>query len=220
MAVLNQSPQDTACRLIALLDSAANTPYIGEPVSQLEHSLQCAHLAATAKPESDEETIVAALFHDVGQFIPQEDLNLILGEHQSQVVDMIVDSGDSSELKESKNDSVGRMSHESLGAKYLSALGFPEKVTRLVEAHVPAKRYLCAFDEEYYDKLSEASKESLRFQGGPMSNTEKVQFESSPWCSDMCRLRKWDDAAKVVGLTVPRLDTYQRAIERVLEASG
>ncbi len=50
----------------------------------------------------------------------------------------------------------------------------------------------------------------------PDASEEKEVFESSPWCEDMCKLRKWDDSAKVVDMDVPRLDAWQIVIERVL----
>lgn len=45
-----------------------------------------------------------------------------------------------SENKDTEN--VGRMGHETIGAEYLRSLGFSDKVCRLVESHVPAKRYI------------------------------------------------------------------------------
>lgn len=39
-------------------------------------------------------------------------------------------------------ENVGRMGHETIGAEYLRSLGFSEKICRLVESHVPAKRYI------------------------------------------------------------------------------
>ena len=217
-----KSPNQKTTHLLSILSAAANTPYIGEPVSQLEHSLQCAYLAAVSSPASDDETIVASLLHDVGQFIPPENLDAILGQNYGQIIDMIdlehksINPGPSTASKSSK--SVGRISHETLGAKYLTILGFPVKVTRLVEAQVTAKRYLCAVDPEYHGKLSDASKKSLEFQGGPMTGKERDDFESNPWCEDMCRLRRWDDEAKVTGLDVPGLESYREMVEKVLES--
>lgn len=51
-------------QLLNILEHAADQGYIGEPVSQLEHALQCAHLATTSG--ADDETVLAALFHDIG----------------------------------------------------------------------------------------------------------------------------------------------------------
>lgn len=114
------------------------------------------------------------------------------------------------------SDSVGRISHEILGAQYLLALGFPAKVAELVEAHVPAKRYLCAVEPGYHDTLSDASKESLRFQGGSMSSEEVQNWQRGRWAAEKANLRRWDDGAKVVGLEVPGLETYRSILEEVL----
>jgi len=109
--------------------------------------------------------------------------------------------------------SVGRMSHEILGAKYLLILGFPQKVADLVEAHVPAKRYLCATEPQYHEGLSEASKQSLKFQGGAMGAAEVEEWETGPLSQEKAKLRRWDDAAKVVGLEVPGVETYRGLIK-------
>jgi predicted HD phosphohydrolase len=203
----------TSAHIISLLNASATTPYIGEPVSQLEHSLQCAHLATTSDPPSSDERVVAALLHDIGQFVPEAELNAVLGKAVT-VKDMTPEY----ESGRSKS-SVGRVGHEELGARYLEALGFSEAVTKLVRAHVAAKRYLCAVDTNYHDALSDASKKSLEFQGGPMSKEEMELFAKDVHCSDMCRLRRWDDAAKFLNLEVPRPEVYQPIVEKVLEMS-
>ena len=59
---------------------------------------------------------------------------------------------------------VGRGSHDVFGEKYSRELGFNDKICQLVGAHVMAKRYITAVDKEYYDKLTEISKNSLRHQ--------------------------------------------------------
>lgn len=48
-----------------------------------------------------------------------------------------------------------------------------------------------------------------------MTGDEKDLFEKEAWCDDMCRLRKWDDGAKVLGLDVPGVDTYLAMMERI-----
>ncbi len=202
----------SASYVLSILATADHTPYIGEPISQLQHSLQCASLAATAQePPADEVTQVAALLHDIGQFAPAADVAaLLLGESESRGGVRNMGSAPST-------SSVGRVGHEALGAALLSALGFPDKVARLVGAHVAAKRYLCAVDPGYHARLSEASQQSLTFQGGPMEGAERDAFAASEWCGDMCRLRKWDDEAKVEGLEVRGLESWREVVERVLE---
>jgi 2-amino-1-hydroxyethylphosphonate dioxygenase (glycine-forming) len=81
-------------------------------------------------------------------------------------------------------------------------------------------RYLTAVDASYYDGLSEASKQNLRFQGGPFQGEELAAFETDPLKDEMVKLRKWDDQAKIVGIEheTPRTATYMNMIQRHLEA--
>ncbi|KAJ2598382.1 hypothetical protein GGF39_002671 [Coemansia sp. RSA 1721] len=130
---------------------------------------------------------------------------------------MLVDSSDLKDGEEDPEDdssakkrvSVGVMGHEKLGASYLKRLGFSQKICDLVESHVVAKRYLTAVDPDYYAALSDASKQSLKFQGGPFSDEAVQAFESDPLFQQKVQLRKWDDASKVVGLETPGLDAYR-----------
>ena len=79
---------------------------------------------------------------------------------------------------------------------------------------------MTAVDSSYYDGLSEASKQSLRFQGGPFKGDELEKFESDPLKDEMVKLRKWDDQAKIVGIEreTPRAGRYREMILRHLEA--
>ena len=71
---------------------------------------------------------------------------------------------------------LGVLDHEKIAAKHLLMWGFSEKVATLVSNHVEAKRYLSAQNPNYYQKLSEASRGTLEFQGGPMSKEEMLEF--------------------------------------------
>ncbi len=71
-------------------------------------------------------------------------------------------------------DGYGTIDHEAIAQNYLIKRGFSEKICQLVKNHVEAKRYLCWKDKSYHSKLSDASKETLIRQGGPMSNDEGV----------------------------------------------
>jgi 2-amino-1-hydroxyethylphosphonate dioxygenase (glycine-forming) len=203
MTLSQTSPSATADHLLSMYEKLGNGDYIGEHISQLEHSLQAAHLAATSG--SDNETILAALFHDIGQFLPANEVRALARSVQD--MRMSVDGA----------DSVGRVGHETIGAEYLARWGFSRKIQTLVGAHVAAKRYLVAVDPSYADELSDASKASLKFQGGPMNEEERKEFEADGWYKDKCALRKWDDGAKVVGLEVAPLETYRGMIEKHLE---
>lgn len=55
----------------------------------------------------------------------------------------------------------------------------------------------------------------MRLQGGPLAGDEVGKFERRPFFADAVRLRKWDDAAKVVGLDTPGLDHFSSYVQRV-----
>lgn len=149
--------------------------YIGEPVSQLEHMLQAATLAS--QYIDDDEVILAAFFHDIG--------HLIVSDHEKE-----------------KMGEFGVASHENIGADFLLKNGFSERIAKLVKSHVAAKRYLTLKYPEYHKKLSDASKATLSFQGGPMNEEEALIFESDPDKKLMILFREWDDEAKSLNMDV------------------
>jgi phosphonate degradation associated HDIG domain protein len=162
--------------------------FYDESVTQLEHALQCANQARIHDAKGTQVT--SALLHDLGHFL--------LDEH----------SADKAFLADDLN-------HEAVGADFLEPF-FPDAVTTPVRLHVPAKRYLCTTDSKYYDGLSEASKRSLRVQGGVMSDDERMAFERIPHFEDALNLRRWDDLSKVRNLDIPDLETYREVVESCL----
>ena len=106
--------------------------------------------------------------------------------------------------------------HEELGADYLSEF-YNEEVTRPIRAHVDSKRYLSAVEEEYYDLLSEASKISLRAQGGPFTKVEAEDFISKPYMKEAVELRRLDDEAKILNKKTPNLSHFKHYLEKSLK---
>ncbi|MGW4244461.1 HD domain-containing protein [Nocardia sp. NPDC004722] len=90
-----------------------------------------------------------------------------------------------------------------------------DRVARLVELHVVAKRYLAATDSAHVAALSPSSQRTLIAQGGPMTPEEVAAFEADPDFDAAIALRRADDAGKVIGLTVHPLATWRPIIERV-----
>ena len=162
--------------------------FYDEVVTQLEHALQCAALAQ--QNNASPTLITGALLHDLGHFI--------LDEHNADKAFLARD-----------------LNHEEIGAQYMEPF-FPEAVTTPIRLHVPAKRYLCATDASYHDGLSEASKRSLKVQGGAMSDEEQEAFEQIPHFQDALTLRRWDDLAKVKGLETAALETYRNIVQQCL----
>ncbi|MCK9402787.1 MAG: HD domain-containing protein [Chitinophagaceae bacterium] len=181
----------TVDEILSLYERFGGNDYIGEPVSQIEHMCQCAQLAE--KEGYDTEVILAAFFHDIGH----------LCEHIMSVAHM---------------DVYGVFDHEKLGADYLRDKGFSEKIARLVASHVAAKRYLTYRFPEYYNRLSPASKETLVFQGGMMTEAEAIAFEADPLSPLYITLRNWDDHAKKEHIPLPSLNYYRQMMEQHLLA--
>ena len=142
---VESNARKTVQELFAFIAAQGQGDYLGEQVSQLQHTLQAATLAE--KAHADDETVIGALLHDVGRFIPDA----------AKMPPMIAPDG----------RYVGKASHEVLGERYLRQLGFSEMICQLVGAHVMAKRYLTAVDGAYYDGLSRSSKQTLEFQVSP-----------------------------------------------------
>lgn len=177
------TPQEATARvesLLALLGRAKSSDYIGEGVSQLDHALQAASRARAAGAPASE--ILAALLHDVGHLCAAPGAPTMAG--------------------------LGVLRHEEVGADHLAGLGFDAGVVDLVRGHVAAKRYLVGAEPDYAARLSEASRTTLRHQGGPMSASERHGFEGLPQFKALLRVRSWDEAAKQPGLRVDGLSTY------------
>ena len=107
--------------------------------------------------------------------------------------------------------------HEDVGAAWL-ARHFGPEVTEPIALHVAAKRYLCAVDDGYRNRLSPASIITLGLQGGPMDAAEVAAFESRPFHREAVRLRHWDDQGKLGGFSAPGFDTYRPRRARLLRS--
>lgn len=160
-------------RVFGLYERFGASDYIGEPVSQIEHMSQAAQLAIAEG--FDDEVVLAAFFHDIGHLCAVGAENM---------------------------GGYGVVSHERLGADYLREAGFSERLARLVEYHVQAKRYLMLREPGYYERLSEASRRTLEYQGGVMTEAEADAFEQDPLCAVSLRMRQWDELAKEIAVPV------------------
>jgi len=167
--------QQVVAEVFGLYERFGDSDYIGEPVSQIEHMSQAAELAMAEG--FDDEVVLAAFFHDIGHICAEDAENM---------------------------GGFGVVSHERLGADYLRRAGFSERLARLVEYHVQAKRYLTLREPGYFDRLSEASRRTLDYQGGVMTDAEADAFEQDPLCAVSLRMRQWDEQAKE--MCVPLID--------------
>ena len=95
-----------------------------------------------------------------------------------------------------------------------------ERVARLVELHVVAKRYLVATDAVHAERLSASSRRTLVAQGGALSEDQIRAFRGDPEFAAAVALRRADDAGKVVGLEVAPLESWRPVVERVVERAA
>jgi phosphonate degradation associated HDIG domain protein len=176
--------------IFELYEKHGSSDYIGEPVSQIEHMSQAAYLAI--REGADDEVVLAAFFHDIGHIC-------------------VADSNAGNSM-----DGYGVKSHEKIGADFLRERGFPERVVRLTESHVHAKRYLTFKYPYYYQALSEASKRTLEFQGGKMTAAEADAFEKDPLFELIILMRKWDEMAKEINVPLIDINDLKRRAVGVL----
>ena len=162
-----------------LFASGGAQQYSGEPVTQLEHALQCALLAESGN--AGDELVTAALLHDLGHLLHDLGATPTL-----QGVDDV---------------------HQYRALPFLRGL-FGDAVIEPIKLHVDAKRYLCAVRPGYFAALSDDSKRSLALQGGIFSARQAEAFIAQDGAVQAVRLREWDDQAKTAGLATPPLAHY------------
>ncbi len=172
-----------------ILDAFAKCGHLdyGENISMKEHMLQTAFLAD--ENDEDNNVVVAALLHDFGHLICNMPNNTF-------------DEG---------SDNY----HEELGANALQDW-FEDDIVDAVRLHVDAKRYLCAANPKYKDKLSKASITTMAIQGGPMNQREMLAFRRKKGHRIAIRIRTYDDLGKMPEMQRPGLEHYIPKIRECL----
>ena len=173
--------------ILELFARQGATEYLGEAVTMSQHMEQTA--ACAVADDAADELVIAALLHDIGHFI---------GEHPIDALEKGIDNN-----------------HEDVGANYLQT-HFPATISEPVRLHVAAKRYLCATDPGYLDRLSAASVNSLNVQGGPMNAAEIKIFEANLHHRAAVKLRLYDDDGKVAGLSINPVTSYRETLESLV----
>ena len=160
--------------------------YIGEKITISDHMIQSAMLAEKAK--SNDDIVCSCLLHDYGHFIIEEPEKMV------------------------KNKKDGE--HENVGYEYLKKF-FKREVVEPIKYHVLAKRYLVR-NKKYFNFLSEASKISLKLQGGPLNNKESKEFEKKNYFKNSILVRKFDEAAKKSGVKMKSIDDFKSLLNSKL----
>ena len=173
----------------SIFEKRGGEEYLGEPVTMGQHMLQGATMAEQSR-ETD-EIIIGTLLHDIGHF--------------------------TSEFGTFSMEDTEDRYHEDAGAAVLEEF-FPKVITDCCRHHVAAKRYLCATDPEYFQKLSTASIHSLNLQGGPMSEAELKDFEKNPNLKKILKVRLYDDAGKIPDMITPSFWHFAPLVQKMVDS--
>lgn len=175
-----------------LFSRHGSAQYSGEPLTQLQHALQTAHLAEQS--DASDELVTACLLHDLGHLLNVQ--------------------GDTPTLRGIDD------THQYYAMPFLRGL-LPDAVLDAIRLHVDAKRWLCAANDSYYARLSDDSKRSLVLQGGVFSDGDAATFLHRPGARDAVLLRQWDDLAKQPDWRTPSLAHFlERAARCALPPPG
>ena len=162
------------------------TLYIGEKITISEHMIQSAMIAENTK--SSTSLICSCLLHDYGHFLLENPDELV------------------------KKNEDGK--HEDIGYEYLKKF-FKKDVVEPIKYHVKAKRYL-ARKKKYFNSLSDASKISLKLQGGVLKNDESKEFKKNSFFKNSIKLRMFDESAKRTDIKIKSIFEYKKLMNLYL----
>lgn len=129
-------PESIANEIIDLYIVYGSSDYIGENITQISHAIQSAKIA---EKYLGTDGYIGAFLHDIGHLIGLRDGNVTM-------------------------DNYGTFDHEIIGATYLRKHNFPDRIVKMVLNHVEAKKELLVINDSYLNALSEASRQTLKFQ--------------------------------------------------------
>lgn len=188
-SVTNLNAKNIVDFIGSIFEKRGDEEYLGEPVTMGQHMLQGATMAE--KSREPDEIIIGTLLHDIGHF--------------------------TSEFGTFSMEDTEDRYHEDAGAAVLEQF-FPKVITDCCRHHVAAKRYLCATDPEYFQKLSTASIHSLNLQGGPMSEAELKDFEKNPNLKKILKVRLYDDAGKIPDMITPSFWHFAPLVQKMVDS--
>lgn len=192
-------------------DHGGDRYMINEEIIQRSHVLQTAYIASTLG--APEEIVIGLLVHDIGQIICPESLGNVEKLHEK---------------------------HDEYGAEWLKDKGFPEKVVNLVRYHTLAKVIFCEEIPQYYEHLSQASKDSYFIQKEKYNSSQEYRslvaaFKKDPCESEYKAARLCDEMAKIANFNAydddsredrslyfhpPGFEYYRAMFQRVLQGSA
>ena len=181
-----------ANNIIDLYEKYGARDYIGEKMTQNTHMIRAAMLAE--KDSKNITFILGAFLHDIG--------HLLEFEYKEKCENM---------------EKFGVKNHDILGAEFLEANNIGEEISQFARYHVLTKRYLVTKNPDYYNNLSDASKNTLIYQGGKLTQEECENFEKNKDIENHILLRKYDDQSKNVNFELNDLEYYKKMLIKYFE---
>ena len=180
-------------KILDLYKKYGKKDYIGEELTQIEHMIQSSMLAIdnikSVPNKFKNDFVIACFLHDIGHLLAFDSDNY------------------------DKMGNYGITKHEKLGADFLRSLGIKYPIPELVENHVKAKRYLVGKNPIYINELSDASKKTLLYQGGPMTKEEILIFEKDELFDLSLKIRDYDDKAKIKDKKILGLQFFEKLLD-------
>jgi predicted HD phosphohydrolase len=171
--------------IFKLYNDYGSVEYMGQGITHLEHALQTAYFARAQG--YDNVVVTAALLHGIGHLIGLKYDFEIMGNF-------------------------GIKNYEKIGADWLRQVEMSETTCLLIEKHTQARRFIVTTSPDYYDNLSETSKEILKLKGDLMAEKEIEEFRSNELKQALIVLSIWDEKSKMKNKSVPSLENYRKTI--------
>lgn len=156
-------------------------------ITQNEHALQIATIAMNNTDNYNKHLIIAALLHDINHLMP----------------------GTGEPAHENLNDYPTSQPMMN-GYNFLKYLNLPINIIEPIRLQQlgAAKKYLCATDINYYNKLNESSKFSLELLGGIFNEQECEIFLNNKYYKDSIKIQLWNDMSKKKNVVTEDLDFF------------
>ncbi|KAJ1909427.1 hypothetical protein GGI09_004401 [Coemansia sp. S100] len=196
--------EERVTKLFKKYEPAYAHDYYTRDMTFMSHALQTAELAKNSG--ADEETILAALFINVGFFARPisewtKDVRYELMKY------LFIDVNGREHVADSGI----------CGSRYLQYFGFPKKTCKLLESNTLAKSYIWATDPTYVNNLNMDPMQKIAWQM-ELSDTKKSEFEKDPLFKEKVQLVKWGvTAATKTKDSPPDLDTYRDMVIRNIQ---
>ncbi|KAJ2263656.1 hypothetical protein GGI01_000535 [Coemansia sp. RSA 376] len=196
--------EERVTKLFKKYEPAYGNDYPARDMTFMSHALQTAQLAKNEG--ADEETILAALFINVGYFARPvsewtKDVRFELLKY------LFIDANGDEHVV---NSGI-------CGSRYLQHFGFPKKTCELLESNTLTKNYIGTVDQAYVNNLDIGLAQNPDWQM-ELSDTKKSEFEKDPLFKEKVQLVKWGvTAATKTKDSPPDLDTYRDMVIRNIQ---